>query len=510
MGHVALTGVAVGVLTGAAPVLTALVAAVAGGGRRSSWSACPRAHERRRRARRDVLRRHRRRRRAHRQAAEGGTPGEPQRLPVRRDHHHDPRGPRRRSPGSRRSSSACTDGLAPRLFAVSNDEEYARASGLPVLGLNLLLAVLTAVTVVMSMRVVGLLLISALMIVPNATAQLLGRSFRATIALAVLVGVVVSVVGVPRRSTPTPLRAARSCCCAIAVFVAGGLGRTAAPPAARPAARTDGRAPATSTAPLRAPGGRRTTTTSTTCTTATGTPRTARTTTSTDASTDEHSQHDARAQEDRPHGRRPPAGPRAARRRARRSWPSRTTFRSAQELHAQPARARRPVGLATVYRDLQAMAEDGEIDVLRTDDGEAVYRRCCTGHHHHLVCRVCGRTVEVEDSRSSAGPRRWHRSTASPTSSTKSRCSAPAPPVTAPDRLSSAREISRDVASERLTRRCVRSRVAAATGRATRPVRSCPRRRRNGDLDPHSSAARPTGARRSTSGHRVSMKTSSA
>ena len=86
--------------------------------------------------------------------------------------------------------------LAPRLFAVSNDEEYARATGMNVLGLNLLLAVLTAVTVVVSMRVVGLLLISALMIVPNAVAQQVARSFRSTLFLAVAVGTVVSVVGV--------------------------------------------------------------------------------------------------------------------------------------------------------------------------------------------------------------------------------------------------------------------------------------------------------------------------
>jgi len=71
-------------------------------------------------------------------------------------------------------------------------------------------------------------------------------------------------------------------------------------------------------------------------------------------------------------------------------------FRSAQELHARLREAGDPVGLATVYRNLQAMAADGEIDMLRTDDGEAVYRACSTGHHHHLVCRVCGRTVEVE------------------------------------------------------------------------------------------------------------------
>ncbi|WP_461021932.1 metal ABC transporter permease [Thalassiella azotivora] len=86
--------------------------------------------------------------------------------------------------------------LAPRLFAVSNDEEHARATGLPVLGLNLTLAVLTAVTVVVSMRVVGLLLISALMIVPNAVAQLVARSFRGTLLTAVVVGVITSVGGV--------------------------------------------------------------------------------------------------------------------------------------------------------------------------------------------------------------------------------------------------------------------------------------------------------------------------
>jgi Fur family ferric uptake transcriptional regulator len=49
-----------------------------------------------------------------------------------------------------------------------------------------------------------------------------------------------------------------------------------------------------------------------------------------------------------------------------------------------------------VYRTLQALADAGEVDVLRADDGEAVYRRCSSGHHHHLVCRHCGRTVEVE------------------------------------------------------------------------------------------------------------------
>ena len=71
-------------------------------------------------------------------------------------------------------------------------------------------------------------------------------------------------------------------------------------------------------------------------------------------------------------------------------------FCSAQELHAKLRDGGDPVGLATVYRTLQTMAADGEIDMLRTDEGEAVYRACSTGHHHHLVCRVCGRAVEVE------------------------------------------------------------------------------------------------------------------
>lgn len=71
-------------------------------------------------------------------------------------------------------------------------------------------------------------------------------------------------------------------------------------------------------------------------------------------------------------------------------------FLSAQAVHARLRESGDPVGLATVYRTLQALAEAGSVDVLRTDDGEAVYRSCSTHHHHHLVCRSCGRTVEVE------------------------------------------------------------------------------------------------------------------
>lgn len=86
--------------------------------------------------------------------------------------------------------------LRGRLFAVAVDEEYSRATGLRVTALNLVLAVLTAVTVVVSMRIVGLLLISALMILPNATAQRIGTSFASTMRWAAVIGVVGAVAGV--------------------------------------------------------------------------------------------------------------------------------------------------------------------------------------------------------------------------------------------------------------------------------------------------------------------------
>ncbi len=71
-------------------------------------------------------------------------------------------------------------------------------------------------------------------------------------------------------------------------------------------------------------------------------------------------------------------------------------FHSAQEIHDILRRRGESVGLTTVYRTLSALADAGEIDVLRTASGEAVYRRCGESHHHHLVCRSCGATVEVE------------------------------------------------------------------------------------------------------------------
>ena len=83
-------------------------------------------------------------------------------------------------------------------------------------------------------------------------------------------------------------------------------------------------------------------------------------------------------------------------------------FRSAQEIHDLLGKRGETVGLATVYRTLQRLAEAGEVDMLRTEDGEAIYRRCSGTHHHHLVCRSCGATVEVE------GPavERWTRAIA--------------------------------------------------------------------------------------------------
>jgi zinc transport system permease protein len=87
-------------------------------------------------------------------------------------------------------------GLQPQLFAVCQDEEYARVAGLRVRAYNVLIAVMAAVTVTVAMRTVGLLLVSALMVVPVATAQQVTRGFRATFALALVLGVLPSLTGV--------------------------------------------------------------------------------------------------------------------------------------------------------------------------------------------------------------------------------------------------------------------------------------------------------------------------
>lgn len=71
-------------------------------------------------------------------------------------------------------------------------------------------------------------------------------------------------------------------------------------------------------------------------------------------------------------------------------------FRSAQQIHAALEAEGTHVGLATVYRTLTALAESGEVDQVRNAEGETLYRECeREEHHHHIVCRRCGHTVEV-------------------------------------------------------------------------------------------------------------------
>lgn len=83
------------------------------------------------------------------------------------------------------------------------------------------------------------------------------------------------------------------------------------------------------------------------------------------------------------------------------------SFLSAQQLYDELRTGGDRVGLATVYRTLQAMAEAGEVDVLH-HEGETLYRKCGARHHHHLVCRNCGVAVEID------GPtvERWAAKTA--------------------------------------------------------------------------------------------------
>jgi Fur family ferric uptake transcriptional regulator len=72
-------------------------------------------------------------------------------------------------------------------------------------------------------------------------------------------------------------------------------------------------------------------------------------------------------------------------------------FCSAQQIHAELRRQGEHIGLTTVYRHLQVLSEEGSVDSIRDDHGETLYRQCLTsGHHHHLTCRNCGRSVEVE------------------------------------------------------------------------------------------------------------------
>ena len=86
-----------------------------------------------------------------------------------------------------------------------------------------------------------------------------------------------------------------------------------------------------------------------------------------------------------------------------------TRFVTAQDLHRDLKEDGAEVGLTTVYRTLQSLALQGEVDVLTNAEGEAIYRRCSSaGHHHHLVCRACGSSEEV----ASAEVERWAGETA--------------------------------------------------------------------------------------------------
>ena len=83
-------------------------------------------------------------------------------------------------------------------------------------------------------------------------------------------------------------------------------------------------------------------------------------------------------------------------------------FRSAQEVHEALAELGDHVARATVYRTWRALSVAGDVDVIVRADGETVYRTCSPEHHHHLVCRTCGATVEI------VGPvvERWSNQTA--------------------------------------------------------------------------------------------------
>jgi Fur family ferric uptake transcriptional regulator len=84
-------------------------------------------------------------------------------------------------------------------------------------------------------------------------------------------------------------------------------------------------------------------------------------------------------------------------------------FVSAQDLHGALRTSGSTVGLATVYRALQELAAAGDLDVVRNETGEVLYRQCAQpAHHHHLVCRTCGGTQEVD----APGVEQWARSVA--------------------------------------------------------------------------------------------------
>ncbi|MFD4240655.1 metal ABC transporter permease [Streptomyces sp. NPDC058525] len=115
---------------------------------------------------------------------------------------------------------AVTIGLRRQLFAVCQDEEFAKVTGLPVRALNLLIAVTAAVTVTVAMRIVGLLLVSAMMVIPVAAAQRLTRGFAATLGGAVAISLAVSLTGTATTYYVNAPSGAMIVLLAIAVFMA--------------------------------------------------------------------------------------------------------------------------------------------------------------------------------------------------------------------------------------------------------------------------------------------------
>ncbi|MFT4234740.1 MAG: transcriptional repressor [Microbacterium sp.] len=83
-------------------------------------------------------------------------------------------------------------------------------------------------------------------------------------------------------------------------------------------------------------------------------------------------------------------------------------FVSAQSLYSTLRDDNTGIGLATVYRALAGLTEAGDADSLQGPDGEALYRACSKGHHHHLICQVCGAAVEID----AAPVEQWARDTA--------------------------------------------------------------------------------------------------
>jgi zinc transport system permease protein len=222
IGHVALTGVGLGLLTGGAPVLTAVLAAAAG-------AVAVELVRERGRASGDI---------ALALLFYGGISGGVFLVALSSGRTNANLtaylfgSPLTTSPSDLTVMAvlggvvlAVTLLLRPWLFAVCHDEEYARVAGLPVRALNLLLAVTTAVTVTVAMRAVGLLLVSAMMVVPVATAQLVTRGFRATMHLSMAIGALAAGLGMAISGIRDTAPGATIVLVAIALFalLAGGL-----------------------------------------------------------------------------------------------------------------------------------------------------------------------------------------------------------------------------------------------------------------------------------------------